>query len=382
MDRPLLGSDPIVLQNDWKRSSPVNRRDDRLFSMHHVLYSSIVRWPSRFLSYFWKIVLSSASITSSVSSCSGVNRDRSTRAASATLGLCATTLGRHREGPGAARGRSNDIASAAGGTAGMNARADAVSAASTASRWCQVMGPVGILLTLRRDGSRRLPQKSSGASSFPLLMAMPRVSWSALTARRRWLAVPRSMRSFSGDSDPVPLVMEGPRPDADLQRKEALRLYRDILRSARHFTWPDKDGVLWRDKLVASARKEFEDARHERDPDIIARLLIGGQDALIAITDRMLVKARQLVDEESAAAPRGLGDGWTGGQDDGATVGAVSGAIPYGSVKRAGARASGGAGERLGQKEGRKADELTWKRDWQHRHGTGTELKSPWSSRS
>ncbi|MGB1599341.1 MAG: hypothetical protein ACPIOQ_41720 [Promethearchaeia archaeon] len=67
-------------------------------------------------------------------------------------------------------------------------------------------------------------------------MAVPRVSWSALTAQRRWLAVPRSMRSFSGNSDPVPLVMEGPRPDADLQRKEALRLYRDILRSARHFT--------------------------------------------------------------------------------------------------------------------------------------------------
>ena len=37
----------------------------------------------------------------------------------------------------------------------------------------------------------------------------------------------------------------------------------------------DKDGVPWRDKLIASARKEFEDARHERDPEIIARLLIG-----------------------------------------------------------------------------------------------------------
>ena len=71
----------------------------------------------------------------------------------------------------------------------------------------------------------------------------------------------------------------------------------------------DKDGVLWRDKLVASARKEFEDARYERDPDIIARLLIGGQDALIAITDRMLNKARKLVDEEKTSSP-GLGDGW------------------------------------------------------------------------
>jgi len=71
----------------------------------------------------------------------------------------------------------------------------------------------------------------------------------------------------------------------------------------------DKDGVLWKDKLIASARKEFEDARFERDPDIIARLLIGGQDALIAITDRMLHKARKLVDEEKKNPP-GLGDGW------------------------------------------------------------------------
>ena len=35
---------------------------------------------------------------------------------------------------------------------------------------------------------------------------------------------------------PVP-PPQGPRPDADLQRKEALRLYRDVIRSARHFTW-------------------------------------------------------------------------------------------------------------------------------------------------
>ena len=81
-------------------------------------------------------------------------------------------------------------------------------------------------------------------------------------------------RAFHGDNDPVKLIREvralapvqlgraevhgrerfdelvltacprrnrpapqGPRPDADLQRKEALRLYRDVIRSACHFTW-------------------------------------------------------------------------------------------------------------------------------------------------
>jgi hypothetical protein len=41
-------------------------------------------------------------------------------------------------------------------------------------------------------------------------------------------------------------------------RREALSLYRDILRASRFFTWPDSKGVLWRDLLRDSARKEFE----------------------------------------------------------------------------------------------------------------------------
>lgn len=86
-------------------------------------------------------------------------------------------------------------------------------------------------------------------------------------------------------------------------------LFNRTLNCVAFLCMQDKDGVLWRDKLIASARKEFEDARYERDPDIIARLLIGGQDAVIAITDRMLLKARKLVDEEKGSPP-GLGDGW------------------------------------------------------------------------
>ena len=232
----------------------------------------------------------------------------------------------------------------------------------------------------------------------------------------------------------------------------------------------DKDGVLWRDKLVASARKEFEDARYERDPDIIARLLIGGQDALIAITDRMLNKARKLVDEEKTSPP-GLGDGWAhanAGGDcrtsqymvapflsrsldcvcaralsyslfcntlryitywprlfvachreeepshlpadssrpcDRAAVGMgemqsqqQGGAIPYGSARRSppGERLGGKFGDRApphGVKEGKIADEIAWKRDWERRHniqGAGArndnsppswlpKAKSPWT---
>jgi hypothetical protein len=123
----------------------------------------------------------------------------------------------------------------------------------------------------------------------------------------------RSINMSSTDSDPVSLASEGLKPDPRSVRREALWLYRDVLRTARQFTWPDKDGVMWKDKLVASARKEFEIARHERDPAIISQLLIGGRDALMQVSDRMLNKARRLVEEERASLARpGSGNGANG----------------------------------------------------------------------
>ena len=62
---------------------------------------------------------------------------------------------------------------------------------------------------------------------------------------------------------------------------EALRLYRDILRTAKSFYWPNDDGVPWRTVLCESARKEFEEARQERDPLIVARLLVVGRQCVL-----------------------------------------------------------------------------------------------------
>uniref|UniRef100_A0A0C9RZD9 TSA: Wollemia nobilis Ref_Wollemi_Transcript_737_784 transcribed RNA sequence n=1 Tax=Wollemia nobilis TaxID=56998 RepID=A0A0C9RZD9_9CONI len=81
-------------------------------------------------------------------------------------------------------------------------------------------------------------------------------------------------------------------------RREALTLYRDILRATRLFVWPNEKGVLWRDILRANARQEFEEARHERDPKIIARLLVGGRDAVQAAVDKAVEKHRQIVERE------------------------------------------------------------------------------------
>ncbi|KAI9109208.1 hypothetical protein K1719_019831 [Acacia pycnantha] len=70
-------------------------------------------------------------------------------------------------------------------------------------------------------------------------------------------------------------------------RREALSLYRDILRATRFFTWPDSNGILWRDILRHNARKEFEDARFETDPEIVTRLLIGGHEAVHSALEKL-----------------------------------------------------------------------------------------------
>lgn len=81
-------------------------------------------------------------------------------------------------------------------------------------------------------------------------------------------------------------------------RQEALSLYRDILRATRFFMWPDSRGILWRDVLRENARKEFEEARFEKDPEIITRLLIGGRDAVQSALDKLAEKQRQQIEKE------------------------------------------------------------------------------------
>lgn len=81
-------------------------------------------------------------------------------------------------------------------------------------------------------------------------------------------------------------------------RREALHLYRDILRATRYFMWPDSRGVLWRDVLRENARKEFEEARFEKDPEIVTRLLIGGREAVESAIGKLVEKQREQIEKE------------------------------------------------------------------------------------
>ncbi|WOL07330.1 hypothetical protein Cni_G16070 [Canna indica] len=81
-------------------------------------------------------------------------------------------------------------------------------------------------------------------------------------------------------------------------RREALSLYRDILRASRFFTWPDARGVPWREVLRENARREFEQARFESDPEVVTRLLIGGRDAVQKALDKLIESSKKSVEAE------------------------------------------------------------------------------------
>eukprot|EP00884_Botryococcus_braunii_P021303 jgi/Botrbrau1/7857/Bobra.9_2s0033.1 len=92
---------------------------------------------------------------------------------------------------------------------------------------------------------------------------------------------------------------KGPEHTANVvtTRREALSLYRSILRYSKLFVWSDDRGKPWAEVLRESARKEFEAARLVSDPTMIARMLVTGRDALQQSIDKFLAKRQQIEDE-------------------------------------------------------------------------------------
>jgi hypothetical protein len=66
-----------------------------------------------------------------------------------------------------------------------------------------------------------------------------------------------------------------------LHPREALHLYREILRTCKRFHWCNHKGEPWSAVLKLNARKEFEESREERDPILRAKLLAVGRQCLL-----------------------------------------------------------------------------------------------------
>ena len=106
-------------------------------------------------------------------------------------------------------------------------------------------------------------------------------------------------------------------------KREALSLYRAVWRASFMFVWKNERGVEWKEVIRESARKEFEAARHEREPEMVARLLLGGRDCLnqtmqkFAVKQDSLMRGGQPADAgagSSGAPGGGSGTGWPGAQ--------------------------------------------------------------------
>ncbi|CAL54420.1 Complex 1 LYR protein [Ostreococcus tauri] len=88
-------------------------------------------------------------------------------------------------------------------------------------------------------------------------------------------------------------------------RKEALSLYRAVIRASVFFVWRDERGRQWRDVIRESARKEFEAGRRERDPEMVNRMLLMGRDAVDKAVNRFLEKREAIQREEDACSSQG-----------------------------------------------------------------------------
>ena len=89
-------------------------------------------------------------------------------------------------------------------------------------------------------------------------------------------------------------------------RAEALSLYREILRTCKHFHWADENDVPWNKRLKQQAREEFEQARNEKDPLIVARLLVTGRDCVQQIQNKFQAAtnaAWQRIEKDSERRP-------------------------------------------------------------------------------
>lgn len=110
-------------------------------------------------------------------------------------------------------------------------------------------------------------------------------------------------------------------PDADrpkllTARREALALYREVLRTSNLFVWRDEKGQAWRDRIRASARAEFEAARGETDPELVTRMIVTARDALHRAVDQFRERRAAIIEDEARRADAGVAAPVGGGGGD------------------------------------------------------------------
>jgi len=78
------------------------------------------------------------------------------------------------------------------------------------------------------------------------------------------------------------------------RRLETLKLYKEVLKFSKMFTWTDENGVMWGDLLKMSARQEIESSKQEKDPQILAQALVNARMALDEMEEKFHVQQRKV----------------------------------------------------------------------------------------
>mmetsp|Transcript_2883 Transcript_2883/g.6014 ORF Transcript_2883/g.6014 Transcript_2883/m.6014 type:complete len:171 (-) Transcript_2883:117-629(-) len=94
-------------------------------------------------------------------------------------------------------------------------------------------------------------------------------------------------------------------PPPMTSRREALALYRAILRNSRLFVHQDERGNMWRDTLREAARKEFDVGKLETDPEMVTKLIISGRDYMEQAVEKFMAKREQIIREDEEKIRRG-----------------------------------------------------------------------------
>ncbi|GAM27323.1 hypothetical protein SAMD00019534_104980, partial [Acytostelium subglobosum LB1] len=70
--------------------------------------------------------------------------------------------------------------------------------------------------------------------------------------------------------------------------REAVRLYRDIMRTLRTFNHPNEQGIPWKVVLRESVRRDYENSKYETNPETLIQMLMVGRDCLMKIQEGVI----------------------------------------------------------------------------------------------
>ena len=82
-------------------------------------------------------------------------------------------------------------------------------------------------------------------------------------------------------------------------RKEALSLYRAVIRASVLFVWKDSKGHVWKDVIRESPEERVRTRETRRDPEMVNRLILSGREAVDVALDKFMEQRQKIMDEES-----------------------------------------------------------------------------------